>query len=243
MSTDEGNRDLFSNNCQYLLNTFIADSVSFIICITSLKTQKNARDRRRCYLCLQMRKQGLERWSDLLSGTRLVSGGPGRHTWLCSQSPTPCCLSGGSDLPGRPWVWRGVAGAVGPCLAAAYTVSWVCCEAASSALAPQKASSPVGVGFMMWFPSSCLWRLALLPWVRKPWVADNLWRWSQSCPLCVQDGSCLCHHVVSQWCCDGLSSAVWFGVRGHTLATPLLMSPLMPVMSEFNHRLLFLHWI
>lgn len=90
------------------------------------------------------------------------------HLAVRSRSPTPCCLSGDGYLPGRTWVWLGVVGAVGPCLAAAYTVSWGCFEAASSALAPQKASSPVGVGFMMWFPSSCLWRSALLPRVRKP---------------------------------------------------------------------------
>lgn len=39
-----------------------------------------------------------------------------------------------------------------------------------------------------------------------------------SCPPCVQDGACLCHHVVSQGCCEGLISAFWFGIRGHALS-------------------------
>lgn len=59
LSTDEGNTGLFCNSCQYLLNTLIPDSVPFILCITSLQTQKNAGGRHRCYLCLLMRKARL----------------------------------------------------------------------------------------------------------------------------------------------------------------------------------------
>jgi len=181
------------------------------------------------YLCLRMRKARLGEMKSLAQCyTASERWAWPSHLAVRSQSPTPCCLSGDGYLPGRTWVWLGVVGAVGPCLPAAYTVSWGCFEAASSALAPQKASSPVGVGFMMWFPSSCLWRSALLPRVRSPWVAENvLLRWSRSCLPCVQDASCLCHHVVSQWRCEGMSGAVWFGIRGHTLATPLLTSPLI----------------
>lgn len=57
------------------------------------------------------------------------------------------------------WVWRELLDQV---LTEAYAGFWVCFEVASSALASQKASSPLGLGFMMWFPSFCLRRSALL---------------------------------------------------------------------------------
>lgn len=45
VSTGEGNRDLFSSNGQHLLNAYVPGSVPFMLCITSLHAQKNARDR------------------------------------------------------------------------------------------------------------------------------------------------------------------------------------------------------
>lgn len=51
--------DLFNPVGQHLLQAYVPDSVPFILCITSLHTQKNARDRQSRYLCLPMRKPGL----------------------------------------------------------------------------------------------------------------------------------------------------------------------------------------
>lgn len=88
VSTDEGNTGLFCNNCQYLLNTLIPDSVPFILCITSLQTRKNAGGRHRCYLCLQMRKARLGEMKQLAQCRRTrrvgLAGMPGY------ASPEPC---------------------------------------------------------------------------------------------------------------------------------------------------------
>lgn len=65
-------------------------------------------------------KQGLERWSNLLS-----VAGLGEWAWpacraMRPRSPAPRCVSWDGYLAGRPWVWLGVVGVVGPWLAAAF---------------------------------------------------------------------------------------------------------------------------
>lgn len=82
---------------------------------------------------------------------------------VCPQNPPPHCLAEiditprGSRCGG---VWREQLDHI---FQQQPTRFLVCFEASLSTLAPQKASSPLGVRFMMWFPASCLWRSALLP--------------------------------------------------------------------------------
>lgn len=173
--------------------------------------------------------QGLGRWSNLLSVIQLVSGGPGGHTQLCVHrallhaASSEIVIFPGGPRCGR--VWREWLAYV---LTAAYTVSWICFEAASSALASQKAPSPLGLVFMMWFPSCCLWRSALLPQDRKAhWLLINCYAGVTSC---VQDGALLYHSMAIQRCCEGLISAGQMGIGAHVLSTTLLLSPPMPVM-------------
>lgn len=112
--------------------------------------------------------QGLERWSKWLAQYTASKWWAGSHAQLCVHTALlQAALSETVIFPGGPrwgWVWRERLDHV---LTAPYAVSWVCFEVASSAWASQKASSPLGLGFMMWFPSSCRWRSALLPQGQK----------------------------------------------------------------------------
>lgn len=172
--------------------------------------------------------QGLERWSALLNVIELVSGRPGSHTQLCvhrallNTASSEIVIFPGGVRCG--WVWRELLDQV---LTEAYAVFWVCFEVASSALASLKASSPLGLGFMMWFPSFCFWRSSP-PGSENPLAVDHLLCWSHLV-LSLCSGWAM---LVSQmwWCCEDLLSAVWFGFRGHALFTTLLRSPLTPVM-------------
>lgn len=132
-------------------------------------------------------------------------------------------------------MWRGVEGAVGPHLpATAHTRFLVCFEASLSTLAPQKASSPLVVRFMMWFPASCLWRSALLPQGQEaPPLLESL---PTLCSVWVMPVS-PCGEL---GCCECSISAVWFGIGGHTLSITLFMSLLMLVIQKFSHKLLSL---
>lgn len=110
----------------------------------------------------------------------------------------------------------------------------VCFEASLSTLAPQKASSPLGVRFMMRFPASCLWRPAPLPQGQEaPPLLESLLTlcsaWVMPVSPCGELG-----------CCECCISVVWFGIGGHTLSITLFMSLLMPVIQKFNHKLLSL---
>lgn len=156
------------------------------------------------------------------------------HLAVCPQSPPPHRLSKIVIIPrgsrcGK--VWREQLDHI---FQKQPTWFLVCFEASLSTLAPQKASSPLGVRFMMWFPASCLRRSALLPQ-------------GQEAPLLLESLPTLC----SVWvmpvspcgelgCCECCIGVVWFGIGAHTLSLMLFMSLLMPVIENFNHKLLSL---
>lgn len=139
-------------------------TMPFIIHITSLCSWENARDGHRCYLCAQMRKASLGEVKQLAQQqTASTRWAWQSHLAVCPQSPPPHRLSKIVIIPrgsrcGK--VWREQLDHI---FQQQPTRFLVCFEASLSTLAPQKASSPLGVRFMMWFPASYHRRSALLP--------------------------------------------------------------------------------